>query len=156
MRPMTWWKAASLDLVIVLVASGLVAIVMRKWLAQREQVAWPTAVAIVTAHNQGPGFKGRSGTYLVGHYESSGGTREFSVAWGPSDLTSPGAGPRSWVPPEGTPSLGSTILVRVDPRRPSIVALENGPTVVSTTRTLATVAVVLLLAIGLGIAVWFM
>jgi hypothetical protein len=36
------------------------------------------------------------------------------------------------------------------------VALEDGPTVVSTTRTLATVAVVLLLATGFGIAVWFM
>jgi len=155
-RTMTWWKAASLDLSIALVTSGLVAIIMRQWLAQREQVAWPTTVATVTAHKQGPGFKGRSGTYLVGHYESGGETLEFSVAWGPSDLTPPGAGPRSWVPPKGTPPLGSTILVHVDPRRPAVVALEDGPTVVSTTRTLATVAVVLLLATGFGIAVWFM
>jgi hypothetical protein len=149
------WKAVSLDLVILLAMSGLVVVILRQWLERREQMSWPTVAATVTAYEQGPGFKGRSASYLVGHYPYGGETRTFSVVWGPSDLSSTGDGANSWVPPAGVPALGATIPLHVDPARPSVVALDQGPTEVGTARTFVTVAVLVLVLSGIGIAVWF-
>jgi hypothetical protein len=155
MRKMTPWKAVALDLVILLAMSGLVVVVLRQWLIRRDHVGWSTVAATVMAYKQGPGFKGRSATYLVGSYVHGGETRAFSVVWGPSDLSSSGDGANSWVPPAGVPALGATISLHVDPDHPSVVALDQGPTEVGTAKTLATVAVLVLVLSGIGIAVWF-
>jgi hypothetical protein len=146
---MTSGKAASLDIVIFVVASALLAIIVRPWLERREQLRWPMVLATVTGYDQRPGVKGPF-TWLRGRYTSGADVQEFGVVWGPSRLES-----GAWRAPADAPLIGSTISVHVDPRRPSRVALAEGPRVVSTPRTVATAAVVLILAVAFGITVWF-
>lgn len=148
---MSWWKAVLLDLAIVLVMSGMVAITLRQWLEQREQKRWPTVTATIESYKQGPGFKGRQATYLVGHYVYGGEMRPFSVVWDLSDL-----GDGSWVPPPDTPHVGGTILLHVDPGHSSVVALDCGPRLVTTVGTFAMAAALVLLFSMMGIAVWYL
>ena len=60
------------------------------------------------------------------------------------------------MPPDDVPALGSRIRVHVDPGRPSVVALEAGPEVLGAAKTFATLAVIVFLAVAIGVAVWFM
>jgi hypothetical protein len=150
---MIWWKALLWDLAIMLATSGLVAVILRSWLERREQMRWPSVVATVTEYKQRLATKGEA-TFLVGHYTSGNEQRTFSVAWGPSDFTSWWGG--AWVPPAGMPPLGATVLLHVDPNRPAVVALDDDPSAVKGPRTFATVALLVLLAAGMGVAFWFM
>jgi hypothetical protein len=54
------------------------------------------------------------------------------------------------------PPLGAKVLLHVDPIRPAIVALDDGPLVAKGPRAIATVAVLILLAAGMGVSFWFM
>jgi len=154
---MAWWKATLLDVLTLLAASGMIMVFLRNWLARRDELRWPMVPATLTAYKQGPGFKGRSATYLVGHYGGSDKTREFSVVWGASDLSPWRLGEnRRWVPPPDVPPLGSTIQIHVDPEHPTRAALESAPSAVTTLHTFTWVAVILFLAAGIGVMVWFL
>jgi hypothetical protein len=143
---MVWWKAALVNVLALSGAAAFTCVAVRGWLDRRQQVAWPVALATVTAHKQGPGYKGRSATYLVGHHGSS----EFTVKWDLSDLSSGG-----WTPPPQTPAVGSTVRVHVDPRNPSVVALADGPRVPTAVGTFGYLALVDVVAVAVSIAVWF-
>jgi hypothetical protein len=150
---MQWWKAVLVDLATIIVAVGLLGTTFRDWRQRREQLRWPASLATVTGYKQGPGFKGRSCTYLLGHFDNNGRSQEFSVAWAASDLSPRTTKPRSWIPPEGTPALGSSIGIHFDPARPSVVAIENAPVVA---RDFWVNAVIVAVAMCIGVAVWFM
>ena len=152
---MSWCRAVAIDLVTVGAACGAGVVVLRPFLVQRETLAWPAVAAIVTGHDQGPGFKGRSATYLIGQYDTGGGGHEFRVVWGDSELGKTADGSNAWVPPPSTPPIGASLKVHFDPHLPSRVALESGPSVPSTFKTFATLGVVLFLVVMIGVSVWF-
>jgi len=143
---MVWWKAALVNVLALSGAAAFTWIAVRGWRDRQQQVAWPLALATITAHKQGPGYKGRSATYLVGHH----GPSEFTVRWDLSDLSS-----GTWTPPPGTPPVGSTLRVHVDPRNPSVVALAQGPRVPTAVGTFGYLALVDVVAVAVSIAVWF-
>jgi hypothetical protein len=148
---MAWWKALVVNVLALSGAAGFTVVALRGWLDRRQQLGWPLVLATVTAYKQGPGVKGRSATYLIGHYPSSDhGTSEFTVEWDISDLES-----GAWVPPPGTPPLGSTIRLHVDPRNPSAVALPEGPRVRTASGTFRDIALVDVTLLACAIAVWF-
>jgi len=148
---MVWWKAALVNAIALFGAAAFTVVAVRGWLDRRQQAGWPLVPGTVTAYAQGPGYKGRSATYLVGRYSSSEhGSSAFTVKWDLSDLS-----PGGWTPPANTPPLGSTIQLHVDPRNPAAVALAEGPRVPTAAGTFGYVAVVDLVAVAVSIAVWF-
>jgi hypothetical protein len=148
---MDWWKALLVNVVVLPGAVAFTVIALRGWLDRRQELTWPLAFATVTAYKQGPGFKGRSATYLVGHYPSvDRGSSEFTVKWDLSDL-----GSGAWVPPASVPPIGSSIRVHVDPRNPSVVALAEGPHVTTTFSTFSNIVLIDVLAIAGMVVVWF-
>ena len=148
---MVWWKAALVNVLALSGAAAFTWVAVRGWLDRRQQVAWPLALATVTAHKQGPGYKGRSATYLVGRYSSPAqGSAELTVKWDLSELSS-----RGWVPPPSTPPVGATVRVHVDPENPSVVALADGPRVPTAVGTFGYVALIDVVAVAVSIALWF-
>lgn len=147
---MTWWQALLVDVATAAVAVGATIFVIRSWQRHAVEMRWPVVPATVTSLAQGPGFKGRSFTYLRGDYELNGRHHDFSVVWGPSDFQD-----RAWVPPAGTPGVGTHMLVHANPDNPSQVALEAGPRVPTTTETFLRLALILFALAGWAIAVWF-
>lgn len=148
---MARWKAVLVNVIALGGAAAFTWIAVRGWLDRRHQLTWPLALATVTAHKQGPGYKGRSATYLVGRTPSrEHGSSEVTVRWDLSDLS-----PEGWVPPPSTPPVGSTVAVHVDPRDPSRVALAEGPRVPTAVGTFGYVALVDVVALAVSIAVWF-
>jgi hypothetical protein len=105
----------------------------------------------VTALEQGPGFKNRSATYLHGEYKTGGDLYQFSVEWALSDIED-----HVWVPPSGTPPVGSTILLQADPSTPSRVALEKAPAVPSIAWEVFQLLLIVGSFVGGAIVVWFM
>jgi len=149
---MAWWKAVLVNVLALSGAAAFTWIAVRGWLDRRHQVAWPLAQATVTAHKQGPGYRGRSATYLVGRRSSPAeGAGEFTVKWDLSELSS-----GAWIPPPSTPPIGSTIRVHVDPRNPSSVALAEAPREPTAWSTFGYAALVDVVAAAVSIAVWFM
>ena len=147
---MVWWKAALVNVLALSGAVGFTWVAVRGWLDRRQQSTWPMALATITAHKQGPGYKGRAATYLVGRYSSpEQGPSELTVKWDLSDLSSGG-----WIPPPNTPPVGSTIRVHVDPANPSVVALAEGPRLPTGVSTFAYVALVDVVAVAVSIAMW--
>lgn len=147
---MTWRRALLLDLATAGVAVAVTVFVARPWRRHVTEMRWPAVPATVTGLVQGPGFKGRSFTYLRGEYELDGGRQGFSVVWGPSDFRD-----KAWVAPSGTPSVGSHLLVHANPDRRSEVALEAGPRVPTAAGTFFRLALLLLVLAGWAVAVWF-
>ena len=148
---MAWWKALLVNIVLLSAAVGFTVLSLRVWLERCEERKWPLVLATITAYEQGPGYKGRSATYLVGHYPSPDrGTSEFTVKWNLSD-SAPGA----WVPPPDTPPIGSTIRLHVDPGNPGRVALQDGPRVTTGLQTFWQIAVIDFGAIATAVAMWF-
>lgn len=131
-------------------ATWMTVLEVRSWMKRHTEMSWPRVTATVTSLEQRPGFRGRSFTYLRGEYRIAGVQHHFSVVWAASE-----AGDRGWVPPEGTPPVGSKLVVHADARNPSSVALEEAPLRSASGGKSLRFALVLLALIGWAIAVWF-
>ncbi len=148
---MPWGKALLLDVLFSAAAVGVTFVYARMWIQHRTERSWPVVMGTVTerTNGRGSGGKGRPYTYLVGHYDL-GVRHRFSVGWAPSDIKD-----AAWVPPDGTPPVGSQVLLHADPNDPSRVALDANPRKRFTAYDVALFALMLFLCIVGAIAVWF-
>lgn len=126
-RKMPWWKALPLSVACAGGAVGVTTVYVRSWIRRRTERAWPAVVGTVRALENGPGFKGRPSAYLVGDYPAARSPHRFSVVWAACDWRD-----RAWIPPEGTPPVGSRVFLHADPSNPARVALDSNPTKHST------------------------
>lgn len=149
-RQMAWWKALLADLGFAALAATLVFVYALSWIQRRTEISWPVVTGIVAELKNGPGVKGRPNTYLLGNYEDVAGRHPFSVAWAASDWRD-----RAWVPPDGSPPVGSRVLLHADPSKPSSVALDSGPMAHPNINDVIVFAFILLSLIAAAIAVWF-
>ncbi len=146
---MAWWKALLADLGLAALATGMVFIYVRAWLQHRTEMTWPLVEGTVKTLETKRGDKA-PWTALVGDYETDHGPHRFVVPWATCDWRD-----RAWVPPAGTPPVGSKVLLHADPSNPSHVALDSSPRK-STVNDVVILAIVLFSLIATAIAVWFM
>ena len=149
-KNMPLWKALLLNVLAVASAVGVTFVFVRSWIQRRTERAWPVVVGTVKTLEHRRGEKGPA-TYLVGDYQTERGPHRFSVVWAASDRRD-----GAWVPPDGTPPVGSQVILHADPSNPARVALDSNPTQHSTAYTVIMFALILLSLIGTAIAVWFM
>lgn len=146
---MPWWKALMASGGLVALAAIFVSVYAVAWLRRRAERSWPAVDGLVAELKIRPGEKGRPNTYLLGSYEDEKGRHRFAVFWDACELTDDG-----WVPPDGTPPVGSKLRLHADPSNPSRVALDSGPMTDVTAGQVILLAAVLLSCIAGAVMFW--